>query len=148
MRADFVNEVAGILDIKRKDLIEKDLLLHQILLDLSGDRFFTANVLFKGGTCLIKSYFGYLRFSEDIDFTWKDQGVFEGMSQKAIRAYLSRVIDNICEIFEEIALLHSGKIFDWGKERDLLLSEIDETDFYSFLSEFQVFLKKIIKNIG
>jgi len=308
VRADFVNEAARILDIKRKDLIEKDLILHQILLDLSGDRFFTANVLFKGGTCLIKSYFGYLRFSEDIDFTWKDQGVFEGMSQKAIRAYLSRVIDNIGEIFEEIAkkrgldfkceksnsdyiefgggnktctfkiwymaevvkrrsflkvqinfvesmcfppreaelsglltgeheelealfteyadytrkitfsiydiheilsekvralltregtkardfldvyficrrlgikledvegcivsktnfaielydkyrfnlkeknaLLQSGKIFDWGKERDLLLSEIDDTDFYSFLSEFQVFLKRIIKNIG
>ncbi|MCX9078543.1 MAG: nucleotidyl transferase AbiEii/AbiGii toxin family protein [Candidatus Methanoperedens sp.] len=243
-----------------------------------------------------------------MDFTWKDQGVFEGMSQKAIRAYLSRVIDNIGEIFEEIAkkrgldfkceksnpdyiefggsnktctfkiwymaevlkrrsflkvqidfvesmcfppgeaelsglltgeheelealfteyadytrkitfsiydireilsekvralltregtkardfldvyficrrlgiklegvgecivsktnfaielydkyrfnlkeknaLLQSGKIFDWGKERDLLLSEIDETDFYSFLSEFQFFLKRIIKNIG
>jgi len=308
VRADFVNEVARILDIQRKDLIEKDLILHQILFDLSGDRFFTENVIFKGGTCLIKSYFGYLRFSEDIDFTWKDQSVFEGMSQKAIRAYLSRVIDNIGKIFEKIAkkrsmdfkceksnaeyiefgggnktctfkiwymsevlkrrsflkvqinfvesmcfpprdaelsglltgeheelealfpeyaeytrkinfsiydireilsekvralltregtkardfldvyficrrlgikledvegcivsktnfaielydkyrfnlkeknaLLQSGKIFDWGKERDLLLSEIDETDFYSFLSEFQVFLKKIVKNIG
>lgn len=308
MRADFVNEVARILDIKRKDLIEKDLILHQILSDLSGDGFFAPNFLFKGGTCLIKSYFGYLRFSEDIDFTWKDQSVFEGMSQKAIRAYLSRVIDNIGEIFEKIAkkrgldfkceksnadyiefgggnktctlkvwymsevlnrrsflkvqinfvesmcfppgngelsglltgeheelealfpeyaeytrkitfsiydireilsekiralltregtkardfldvyficrrlgikledvegcivsktnfaielydkyrinlkekisLLQSGNIFGWGKERDLLLSEIDDTDFYSFLSEFQDFLKKIIKNIG
>ena len=39
MRADFVNEVARILDIKRKDLIEKDLILHQILFDLSGDKF-------------------------------------------------------------------------------------------------------------
>jgi len=83
VRADFVNEVAKILDIKRKDMIEKDLILHQILFDLSDDRFFAANVLFKGGTCLIKSYFGYLRFSEDIDFTWKDQSVFNGMSQKA-----------------------------------------------------------------
>lgn len=98
MRADFVNEVARILDIKRKDMIEKELILHQILFDLSSDRFFTENVLFKGGTCLIKSYFGYLRFSEDIDFTWKDQSVFNGMSQKAIRAYLSRVIDKIGEI--------------------------------------------------
>ena len=69
MRADFVNEVSRILDIKRKDMIEKDLTLHQILFDLSGDRFFAESVLFKGGTCLIKSYFGYLRFSEDIDFT-------------------------------------------------------------------------------
>ena len=307
MKADFVNEVARILDIMRKDLIEKDLILHQILFDLSGDRIFTENVLFKGGTCLIKSYFGYLRFSEDIDFTWKDQSVFEGMSQKAIRAYLSKVIDIFGEIFEKIAekrgmdfkceksnadyiefgggnktctfkmwymseilkrrsflkvqinfveimcfpprdaelsglltgeheeldalfpeyaeytskinfsiydireilsekvralltregtkardfldvyficrrlgikledvegcivsktnfaielydkyrfnlkeknsLLQSGKIFDWGRERDLLLIEIDDTDFYSFLSEIQVFLKKIVKNI-
>jgi predicted nucleotidyltransferase component of viral defense system len=51
VRADFVNEVARILDIKRKDLIEKELILHQILFALSGDRFFTENVLFKGGTC-------------------------------------------------------------------------------------------------
>jgi len=41
VRADFVNEVAKILDIKRKDMIEKDLILHQILFDLSGDRFVT-----------------------------------------------------------------------------------------------------------
>ncbi len=308
MRSDFVNEVSRILDIKRKDMIEKDLILHQILFDLSVDRFFATNFLFKGGTCLIKSYFGYLRFSEDIDFTWKDQSVFEERSQKAIRAYLSGVIDRIGEIFEKIAkrrgldfkceksntdyiefgggnktctfkiwymsevlkrrsflkvqinfvesmcfpptegelnglltgeheeldalfpeyteytqniafsiydireilsekvralltregtkardfmdvyficrrlwikledveaciviktnfaielyekyrfnlkeknaLLQSGKIFDWGKERDLLLTEIDDRDFYSFLGEFQVFLKKIIKNIG
>jgi predicted nucleotidyltransferase component of viral defense system len=84
-------------------LIEKDLILHQILSDLSNDRFFSTNFLFKGGTCLIKAYFGYLRFSEDIDFTWKDQSVFNGMSQKAIRAYLSKVIDKIGEIFEKIA---------------------------------------------
>ncbi len=307
MRADFVNEIARILNIKRKDMIEKDLILHQILSDLSDDRFFSANFLFKGGTCLIKSYFGYLRFSEDIDFTWKDQSVFNGMSQKAIRAYLSKVIDKIGEVFEKIAekrgmdfkceksnadyiefgggnktctlkiwyvsetlnrrsflkvqinfveimcfpprngqlsglltgeheelealfpdyaeytnkinfgiydiheilsekvralltregtkardfldvyfickrfdikledvegciiiktkfaldlydkyrsnlkdkivLLQSGKIFVWGGERDLLLSEIDNTDFYSFLTEFQDFLKDIVKRI-
>ena len=52
MRADFVNEVARIFNIKRKDMIEKDFILHQILLDLSGDRFFAAKFLFKGGTCV------------------------------------------------------------------------------------------------
>lgn len=308
MRADFVNEVARILNIKRKDMIEKDLILHQILSDLSDDRFFSANFLFKGGTCLIKAYFGYLRFSEDIDFTWKDQSVFNGMSQKAIRAYLSKIIDKIGKGFEKIAekrdldfkceksnadyiefgggnktctlkiwymsevlnrksflkvqinfveimcfpprngqlsglltggneelealfpeyaeytnkinfgiydiheilsekvralltregtkardfldvyfickrfdikledvegciiiktkfalelydkyrsnlkdkiaLLQSGKIFVWGGERDLLLSDMDDKEFYSFLSEFQDFLKDIIKKIG
>jgi hypothetical protein len=64
MRADFVNEVARELKIERRDLIEKDLILHQMLADLSQDDFFAPNFLFKGGTCLIKCYFGYVRFSE------------------------------------------------------------------------------------
>jgi len=102
VRADFVNEVARVLDIKRRDLIEKDLILHQILTDLSQDKFFAPNFLFKGGTCLIKCYFGYLRFSEDIDFTWKDQSVFNGMSGKKIRSQLSKVIDKTGSVFESI----------------------------------------------
>ncbi len=49
---------------------------------------------------------------------------------------------------EKIALLQSGNIFRWGRERDLLLLQIDDSDFYSFLKEFQGFLKEIIRNIG
>jgi predicted nucleotidyltransferase component of viral defense system len=104
VRADFVNEVARVLDIKRKDLVEKDFILHQILTDLSKDDFFAPNFLFKGGTCLIKCYFGYLRFSEDIDFTWKDQTAFKGMSGKKIRSQLSKTIDRTGEVFEAIAI--------------------------------------------
>lgn len=103
MRADFVNEVARLLKIGRRDLIEKDIILHQILTDLSKDNFFAPNFLFKGGTCLIKCYFGYMRFSEDIDFTWKDQAAFKEMSGKKIRSQLSKVIDRTGEVFEGIA---------------------------------------------
>jgi predicted nucleotidyltransferase component of viral defense system len=103
MRADFVNEVARVLKIGRRDLIEKDLILHQMLTDFSQDGFFSKNFVFKGGTCLIKCYFGYLRFSEDIDFTWRDQGVFNGKSQGKIREYLSGVIDKTGDVFEQIA---------------------------------------------
>jgi predicted nucleotidyltransferase component of viral defense system len=103
VRADFVNEVARVLKISRRDLIEKDLILHQILAGLSQDNFFADNFLFKGGTCLIKCYFGYMRFSEDIDFTWKDQSAFSKMSGKKIRAQLSKVIDRTGEVFEAIA---------------------------------------------
>ncbi len=308
MRLNFVNEIARILDINRKDLIEKDLILHQILSDLSQDKFFAPNFLFKGGTCLIKCYFGYLRFSEDIDFTWKDPCAFAKKSQKQIRGNLSEVIDKTGKVFESVAekrgldftcdksnahyvelggsdktctlkiwydseilkrrtflkvqinfvetmcfapkkgelsglltgrkeelealfpdetaeyrttikfgvydireilcekvralltregtkardfldvylictrygirledmekcflrkmdfalklydkyrtnlkekigLLDSGKLFDWGAERDLLLSEIDEKDFYKFLGVFEAFLKKIVSNL-
>jgi predicted nucleotidyltransferase component of viral defense system len=103
MRKDFVNEVARTPNVKRADLIEKDLILHQVLFDLSKNKFFHDNFVFKGGTCLAKCYLDYFRFSEDIDFTWKDQSVFDCKSQKEIRRYLSAVIDNIGEIFEEIA---------------------------------------------
>lgn len=103
MRKDFVNGISEALGIVRKELIEKDLILHQALLDLSKNRFFHENFLFKGGTCLIKCYLGYFRFSEDIDFTWRDQEQFEGMSQKDIRRYLSSVIDETGAVFEAIA---------------------------------------------
>ena len=103
MRKDFVNEVARVQRVKRTDLIEKDLILHQVLLDLSKNQFFHDNFAFKGGTCLAKCYLDYFRFSEDIDFTWKNQGFFEGKSQKEIRKYLSKVINSIGEVFEEIA---------------------------------------------
>ena len=102
MNLRFVNEVSAKIKT-RSDMIEKDILLHQILTDLSKDKFFSRNFLFKGGTCLIKHHLGYLRFSEDIDFTWKNQSRFEGKSVKAIRRDLSTVISDIGKIFESIA---------------------------------------------
>jgi predicted nucleotidyltransferase component of viral defense system len=103
MRKDFIDGISEALRIGRKELIEKDLILHQVLLDLSKNRFFRENFLFKGGTCLIKCYLGYFRFSDDIDFTWRNQEQFEGMSQKDIRRYLSSVIDETGDVFEAIA---------------------------------------------
>ena len=103
MRKDFVNSVSEALGIGRKDLVEKDVILHQILLDLSKDGFFSENFLFKGVTCLIKCYLGYFRFSEDMDFTWKNQAVFRGKSQKEVRRSLSGTISQLGKMFETIA---------------------------------------------
>src|SRR4030042_2871588 len=100
MRKEFVTEIARTQNIKRVDLIEKDIILHQVLFDLSKNNFFRDNFAFKGGTCLAKCYLDYFRFSEDIDFTWKDQTVFEGKSQKEVRRYLSQVIDRIGAFFD------------------------------------------------
>lgn len=103
MRKDFVTEVAKQSGVEQADLLEKDLILHQMLTDLSQDEFFSNNFVFKGGTCLTKCYLGYYRFSEDIDFTWKDQEIFKGKSQSQIRRTLSRTIDKTGAIFETIA---------------------------------------------
>lgn len=103
MRADFAQAVADGLNIGRADLVERDIIIHQLLLDLSRDKFFSGNFAFKGGTCLIKCYYGYMRFSEDVDFTWKKQDAFTGQSQKAIRRVLSGVIDRVGALLEGIA---------------------------------------------
>jgi predicted nucleotidyltransferase component of viral defense system len=63
-------------------LIEKDLLLQGLLLQLSKSKYFSEKFVFKGGTCLTKAYFGYYRFSEDLDFTWINQKAFEGKPEK------------------------------------------------------------------
>jgi predicted nucleotidyltransferase component of viral defense system len=99
----FIEEIGNILKISRTDLIEKDIILHRLLLELSRDRQFRSNYLFKGGTCLIKFYLGYFRFSEDLDFTWKDQNYFNGLSSKKLRKSLSEIIDDVGDRFEEIS---------------------------------------------
>ena len=100
---EFVSAVSSRLGIERLDLIEKDLLLHRILTGLYANKMFSSRFLFKGGTCLIKAYYGYKRFSEDIDFTWVNQKEFEGLSQKRIRTRLSEIIGETGAVFESIA---------------------------------------------
>jgi hypothetical protein len=48
----------------------------------------------------------------------------------------------------KVALLNSGKLFDWGAEKELLLSGIGEGNIYKFLSEFDIFLRKIFAALG
>lgn len=58
MSLGFINEVSRVHSIQRRDLVEKDLLLHRLLRYLSMCPEFSENYIFKGGTCLIKCYLG------------------------------------------------------------------------------------------
>lgn len=88
MNEDFINEVTQSIHIRQPDLVEKDLLIHKLLSGLAADYFFYKNFLFKGGTCLVKSFLGYYRFSEDIDFTWENQSIFFGTSASKRRKFV------------------------------------------------------------
>ncbi len=70
---EMLNWLSDKLKIQNIALIEKDLLLQGLLIKLSKSAYFSENFVFKGGTCLTKAYFGYYRFSEDLDFTWVTQ---------------------------------------------------------------------------
>jgi len=98
---EFVEELSRRLGLS-EDLIETDLLLHGILFDLSKTEF-ARYFAFKGGSALIKHYLGYYRFSVDLDFTFLDQSVIEGLSQKAVRRLLSEKIDVVGDLFEDIS---------------------------------------------
>lgn len=89
--------------IKQKSLLEKDLILHRLLVELESIKQFRDNFAFKGGTCLMKCYFGYYRFSEDLDFTYINTKEFDGNSEKQTRKILSERISNLSKIIEEIS---------------------------------------------
>jgi len=85
-------------------LIEKDLYLQSLLVGLSNNNYFSENFAFKGGTCLTKCYLGYYRFSEDIDFSWINQGLFVNKTEKKIRKDLSAEISRLSSIIKEAAV--------------------------------------------
>lgn len=89
--------------IENKELLEKDLLLTKLLYHLASEKEFFDNYAFKGGTCLIKCYLGYYRFSEDLDFTYINQKEFKDKSQTKIRGLISSKIDRLAEILERVS---------------------------------------------
>src|SRR3989344_2754506 len=91
------------LNIARRDFIEKDVVISKILCHLMQDKDFSQNYAFKGGTCLTKCYFGYYRFSEDMDFTYLNQKYFIGKSKNKLREVISNKIDKLGELIEVIA---------------------------------------------
>jgi len=101
-----IDFVADKLKIERQELVEKDFILQSILLELSKDKRFANEFAFKGGTCLIKCYFGYYRFSEDLDFTYINQSVWKNKSEGAVRKILSQKIDSLLIILKNISDTH------------------------------------------
>lgn len=99
---DFIEALARERDVRR-DVLEKDLYLQCVLNGISEDEHLRDSLLFRGGTCLIKGYLGYFRFSEDLDFTWKDQGYRKRLSKTKAKEYCSARISELTERFQQMA---------------------------------------------
>jgi predicted nucleotidyltransferase component of viral defense system len=121
--SEFITFVAEKSGIQKPSLIEKDLMIHRILKDIYGSRHFAENYLFKGGSCLVKCYFGYYRFSVDLDFTWQDQKVWVGLGKYELRRRLLEEISNFGSLLEKTAQdtglkfkneLKSKRYFEFG----------------------------------
>ncbi len=99
----FIDFLADKLNTGRKEMIEKDIVLQHLLCELAQNKEFKDNFAFKGGTCLIKCYLGYYRFSEDLDFTFIKQEEFKSKSEKQVRRALSEKIYSLITLLEDIA---------------------------------------------
>jgi len=72
------------------EIIEKDYILSWVLAGIAANKKLQNKLVFKGGTALKKCYFGNYRFSEDLDFTAKED-IAKG-------DFLEKEIEKSCEI--------------------------------------------------
>lgn len=79
-------------------VVEKDYVLGWLLAGIHAHRELGESWVFKGGTCLKKCYFETYRFSEDLDFTLRDEAQLD-------EAFLRRVLGEVVEwVAEESGL--------------------------------------------
>jgi len=100
--SEFITFVAEKSGVKKTKLVEQDILIHRILQEIYASPHLSANYLFKGGSCLVKGYFGYYRLSIDLDFTWRKQEVW-AVGEKELRRKLHEEIKVFSRILEEIS---------------------------------------------
>jgi predicted nucleotidyltransferase component of viral defense system len=100
--SEFISFVAEKSGVKKTNLIESDILIHRILKEIYSTSPFMEEYLFKGGSCLVKCYFGYYRFSIDLDFTWLNQGIWK-VGEKELRRKLLGEIKTFGQLLESIS---------------------------------------------
>lgn len=75
-------------------VVEKDYVLGWLLAGINAHPELVDSWVFKGGTCLKKCYFETYRFSEDLDFTLRDEGQLEeGFLRRVMGEVIAWVAD-------------------------------------------------------
>lgn len=75
-------------------IIEKDYVLGLLLDGISKHNIIGRDWLFKGGTCLKKCYFETYRFSEDLDFTLRQENY---LNEKFLTETFREIADSVYE---------------------------------------------------
>ena len=134
---DLIQKVSKLTTIKDITLLEKDLYLQGIISELSKIDYFRKNFVFKGGTCLTKVYFDYYRFSEDLDFTWFNQKIFEKKSAKQERKIISRELEKLTKIVHDIS-----KLFEFDFKPDKSNKKYFEFGGGNKFTTYKIYYKK------
>lgn len=87
----------------------------------------------------------------DIFFIYKKTGIKPEDVEKCVISKTNFALENFeryrTNLAEKEKLLNEGKLFEWGSERDLLLTEPDEKEFNGFIDEFTEYLKVLVKKL-
>ena len=119
-------------NITAMEIIEKDFYLNVLLSTLNLEEY-----VFKGGTCLAKAYLDYFRLSEDLDFTFVEQDIFNGLSTKSIKKICKEKIDLFGEQLETLGL---DFVFDKKDTRYVMLGSNNK------LVTFKVHYNSVVTN--
>ena len=76
------------------NVVEKDYVLGWILAGINAHEELAESWVFKGGTCLKKCYFETYRFSEDLDFTLRDE---DHLDEEFLRPVFEEVVAWVTE---------------------------------------------------
>jgi len=77
----------------RAKQIEKDYVISWILWGIARNEFLNTKLVFKGGTCLKKMHFNDYRYSEDMDFTLRDDSVSDENILENFRSVFAQVYE-------------------------------------------------------
>ncbi len=123
----FIPMLARHLGLNDQDLLEQDVRLHSLLAACVGDPALGPHLVFKGGTCLIKCYLDYPRFSSDLDFAWIDASSPERGSEgsHAFRRRIRPTQRQIEAWFRELAgsrgyRAEPGESFRYGRSNRMM----------------------------
>lgn len=105
----------------KTNYVEKDIWLTYILKHIYNNENAANELVFKGGTCIIKCHYSHYRFSEDLDFTWigkkegkkQDRGYFKKKYMDRLASDLHLGLEENSQIKEGVKHSHSGKILNY-----------------------------------
>lgn len=90
-----------------EDLLEKDLLLTLILAEFEK-KDMGKDLIFKGGTLLSRNYLNYHRFSEDLDFIFRDSNLIRDLPRNArerkVKTFLDIFVPKLKEVADTLGL--------------------------------------------
>jgi predicted nucleotidyltransferase component of viral defense system len=100
----YVSEVKTNMNlVLSEEIIEKDLLLTLLLAEFQKQGGVFNELIFKGGTLLSRNYLKYHRFSEDLDFVYKDSNSLRELTRNLREKRIKKFIDFFVPKLKEVA---------------------------------------------